>query len=134
MHHPPIKTGFKLFDNIICSAPPKFEMLMREHKNLLGIISGHYHHLCMSSFGGKPCFIAPSVAPVHHIAHPDDDCVTALELEDPAITLHLYQEGNPLLSHVKRIKEKYDRIDWKIIKQRRVAQELIEKTDELLKT
>lgn len=122
MHHPPAKTGSKVFDNMICLASPKFEKLMMENKHFLGIIAGHYHHLCVSSFGSKLCFIAPSVAPVHHIAHPTDDHVTALELEDPAVTLHLYQEGNALISHMKRIKGKYERIDWKIIQQRQLQE------------
>lgn len=116
MHHPPAKTGTKLFDQILCQVPSDFEDLIRESKQVLGIISGHYHHLCMTHYGSKFCFMAPSVAPVHYFAHPDDEQVTALELEDPAVTLHKWN-GCSLMSHVVRVREKFHRIDWKKLKQ-----------------
>jgi Icc protein len=116
MHHPPVKTGTKVFDNILCLASPKFEELIEKNSHLLGIVTGHYHHLCVASFGSKVCFIAPSVAPVHFFAHPQDDHVTALELEDPAITFHKWHGGNLLTSHVVRIKDEKRRIDWSLIK------------------
>ncbi len=124
MHHPPAKTGTVLFDSINCRVAPEFESLIRSYKNIVGIVSGHYHHLCVTSFGSKSCFIAPSVAPVHYFATPFVDQVTALELEDPAVTLHQWHGGTVLTSHVKRIKEDYKRIDWEEI-QRRVIKECI---------
>jgi 3',5'-cyclic-AMP phosphodiesterase len=116
MHHPPVKTGTKLFDTMNCSVPKEFETLISRQSNFLGMITGHYHHLCVASYGGKLCFIAPSVAPVHYFANPQDDGVTALEIEDPAITLHKWHGGNVLTSHVVRLKEQYHRIDWSLIK------------------
>lgn len=115
MHHPPVKTGTKVFDRITCFYPEYFENLIREKNNILGIVTGHYHHFCLSTFGGKPCIIAPSIAPVHYFEDPEADDVTALELEDPAITFHTWNEGKPLITHMKRIKP-YHRIDWKLIK------------------
>lgn len=112
MHHPPAKVGYKVFDAINCSVPDGFEDLIRSQNTLLGIITGHYHHLCLTSYGNKSCFIAPSVAPVHHFAHPQDEFVTALELEDPAITLHQWHHGNVMTSHVVRLKEQVLRINW----------------------
>lgn len=116
MHHPPIKIGMNLFDKMNCVTPPAFKNLVQERDDLIGIITGHYHHLCVSSFGGKLCFLAPSVAPVHFFSHPQDDYVSALELEDPGITLHQWQGGNVLTSHVVRVKEKFNRIDWSLIR------------------
>lgn len=116
MHHPPVKTGTKLFDQINCSVPQKFIELIKNNDNILAIVSGHYHHFCVSSIAGKPCFIAPSVAPVHYFAAPHVDEVTALELDDPAITLHQWHGGNTLSSHIIRLKECHDRIPWSMIK------------------
>ena len=116
MHHPPAKTGFKLFDSMLCNVPAQFESLIRNTKHLLGIYSGHYHHLCITSYGGKACFIAPSIAPIHYLAHPNDMHVTALELEEPSVTLHFLNEDNIMTSQVTRIKQDFQRIDWKIIK------------------
>src|SRR5581483_11424509 len=117
MHHPPKKIGSKLFDEMICFCPPAFESLI-EKDPVIGIIAGHYHHFCVNSFGKKPCFIAPSVAPVHYFAHPEDRDVTALELEDPAITLHLWEGDTGWVSHVRRIKENYKRLDWQSLKKK----------------
>lgn len=120
MHHPPIKIGMRLFDQIRCRVPASFECLVSETDHLIGIITGHYHHLCISSFGKKLCFLAPSVAPAHYFAHPEDTHVTALELNDPALTLHKWQGGTLLTSHVVPIQEPPKRIDWgRIIKNHR---------------
>lgn len=116
MHHPLTKTGNRLFDTMLCSHSSAFESLIKRQTNLLGILSGHYHQLCVASYQTKSCFIAPSVAPVHFFADPEDDFVTALELEDPAVTLHKWHGGNSMTSHVHRIKEKNHRINWTSIK------------------
>ncbi len=114
MHHPPIKVGKKAFDTkYTCYLVPGFENLIRKDDSVLGIVAGHYHHLCASAFGGKPCFVAPSLAPTHYFAHPDDDDPTALELDDPAITLHKWLGGNAVSTHVVRIKPSYRRIGLK---------------------
>lgn len=118
MHHPPIKIGMELFDQINCIAPAAFENLVSDRDNLIGIITGHYHHLCVGSFGRKLCFLAPSVAPVHYFAHPQDTHVTALELDDPALTLHKWQGGANLTSHVVRVRANHKRIDWSLIQQK----------------
>lgn len=119
MHHPPAKTGNKIFDSINCLTDPRFESLIISQKHLLAIVTGHYHHLCVTSYGSKSCFIAPSVAPVHYFANPEqDDKVTALELEDPAITLHKWHGGNVMTSHVMRLKDQNLRIDWTSIKKK----------------
>ncbi|MBS0625391.1 MAG: phosphodiesterase [Verrucomicrobia bacterium] len=112
MHHPPVRTGWKLFDKILCKADPRFEELVRENSQVVGVFTGHYHHLCISSFAGKPCILAPSIAPVHYFARPEDDEVTALELEDPAITMHEWLGGQTVTSRIVRVKEGIIRLDW----------------------
>jgi 3',5'-cyclic AMP phosphodiesterase CpdA len=114
MHHPPIKVGAKAFDTkYTCYFTSGFEDLIRKDDSILGIVAGHYHHLCASAFGGKSCFIAPSLAPTHYFAHPDDDEPTALELDDPAVTLHKWLGGNAMSTHVVRLKPNLHRIGWK---------------------
>lgn len=116
MHHPPTKIGHKVFDSIYCSTPQDFEEFIRSQNQLLGIVTGHYHHFCLTSYGNKPCFIAPSIAPTHYFANSQDDYVTALELREPAITLHKWSGGNVLTSHMIHLKDDYLRIDWSSIK------------------
>lgn len=112
MHHPLTMTGKKLFDSMTCLVPTNFEKVIKAQNNLLAILTGHYHHLCITSYGGKICLMAPSVSPVHYIANAQDDFVTAIELEDPAITLHQWFGENKLTTHVIKIKEHYPRIRW----------------------
>jgi len=111
MHHPPVKVGAKIFDSKYnCFCDPAFEKLLRKSGSCLGIAAGHYHYLCASSFGGKSCFVAPSLAPAHYFAHPDDTDPDALELDDPAVTLHRWLGGGALATHVVRLKEDLRRI------------------------
>ena len=114
MHHSPVKVGLKAFDTLYtCFLAPEFEEVIRKSESLLGIIAGHYHHLCASSFGGKTCFLAPSLAPTHYFNHFDDTEPTALELDDPAVTLHRWLGGTSLSTHVVRLKDENRRIPWK---------------------
>jgi 3',5'-cyclic AMP phosphodiesterase CpdA len=122
MHHSPAKIGVSLFDAIHCKAPSQFEALVRNYKNIVGILAGHTHQGYVTSFGGKPCLIAPSIAPSHYIASSSDEQVSALELEDPAVSLHEWHEGTVMISHVRRIKEDYRRIDWAEITRAREAE------------
>lgn len=114
MHHPPVKVGAKIFDELyLCRCDPRFEALVRQFESILGIVAGHYHHLLVSSFGGKPCFAAPSLAPTHYFVHPDDPGPVALELDDPAISLHRWMGGDAFATHVVRLKENYRRLPYK---------------------
>lgn len=114
MHHPPTKIGYKLFDSMNCSTPQNFEEFIKSQNHLLGIVTGHCHRFYLTTYGNKPCFIAPSIAPMHHFSHSQDEHVTALELQDPAITLHKWHEGR-LTSHILSIQDEYVRIDWSVI-------------------
>lgn len=116
MHHPPVKIGYKVFDSINCAVPIDFERSLSSQNKLLGIVTGHYHHFFLAAYANKPCFMAPSVAPVHYFANPEDDHVTALELREPSITLHKWH-GEKLISQFIRIKDDYLRIDWGSIKE-----------------
>ena len=118
MHHPPTRVGNKLFDSIQCQVPKEFEEFIRAQDQLLGIVTGHYHHFCLTFYGNKPCFIAPSIAPVHYFANFQDTHVTALELQDPAISLHQWNGGKHFISHVIRIKNEDQRIDWASLKRK----------------
>lgn len=112
MHHPPSKTGTLLFDHLRCFAHPRFAQLIRDSNHVIGCLAGHYHLFCMTSFAHKPCFIAPSVAPILYMNLPQDRMPHALELEDPAISLHDWSEEEGLISHIIRIKDHYHRIPW----------------------
>lgn len=121
MHHPPTKIGHKLLDSSHCSVPQNFEEFIKSQSQLLGIITGHCHHFYLTSYGNKPCFIAPSIAPRHYFANSQDEYVTALELQEPAITLHQWHSER-LTSHIVHLKDEYLRIEWSSIKKKLISQ------------
>jgi Icc protein len=116
MHHPPLSIGTKLFDEIACLVPSGFEEFISTQKSIVGLFCGHYHHLCVTSFGKKLAFLAPSVAPVHYFDHPEATEPQSIDLEDPAITLHKWF-GEKIVSQVIRLKKHPTRIEWAKIKE-----------------
>jgi 3',5'-cyclic AMP phosphodiesterase CpdA len=118
MHHPPAKIGNDLFDAIRCFVPDEFEKMISNQKNLLGIVTGHCHNFHATSYGNKPCFIAPSIAPGFYFARLSDKEISDLELDDPAITLHQWHGGGTLISDVIRLKAHNPRVTWQIIKEK----------------
>ncbi len=98
MHHFPVKVGSKCFDNMICRMEGDFEKLIRSSRCVIGIVAGHYHTMCTTLFGGKVCFIAPSVAPTHYFATDEDRYVTAIDLTSPSFVLHRWGGGFQMVS------------------------------------
>lgn len=100
MHHPLIKSGYALLDDVRCSFPDSFEDMLASFSNIIGIVSGHYHTSYTTTFGKTVCFVAPSVAPVHFLQKADDDHVKGILLANPSFVLHKWVKGVPLLSEV----------------------------------
>jgi 3',5'-cyclic AMP phosphodiesterase CpdA len=96
MHHFPFPVGQPIFDTIICNSSSRFEELVRLAPNIIGIMAGHYHQQLSSTFGGKPFFIGKSVAPSHEFSS-DGLEVIGLKLEDPAVSIHTYNDVTGIL-------------------------------------
>lgn len=123
MHHPPafMRTGTKLFDRSVSAPSMRFEQLLFKHSQILGIFAGHYHSLCAAHFGGKMCWIAPSLAPPQYVANNrEDEEITALELLPPAVTIHEWFGGDQWASHVHFAQESPFRLEWTSLWQRHV--------------
>lgn len=100
MHHPLIKIGQKLLDQVNCHTPADFEGLIASFPNIIGIISGHYHKACAIIFGETLCFVGPSVAPVHYFEKASDEETKVIELNHPSFVLHKWMGDSHLLSEV----------------------------------
>jgi Icc protein len=98
MHHFPMKVGQKCFDTMLCRMEGDFEKLILSSPHILGIIAGHYHKTCAALFGGKICFVAPSVAPSHYFANDQDTHVSAIDLGAPSFALHRWTGGYQMVS------------------------------------
>lgn len=120
MHHFPMKVGLRCFDNMLCQLEGDFESLIKSSPHILGIVAGHYHKMCVTLFGGKTYFVAPSVAPSHYFSTLKDNHVSAIDLVAPSFTLHQWTGGFQMISTVyssskleKRLsihKEDFDRL------------------------
>jgi 3',5'-cyclic AMP phosphodiesterase CpdA len=100
MHHFPMKVGLRIFDNMLCRVEGDFEGLIQSFSHILGIVAGHYHKTCVRIFGGKICFVAPSVAPSHYFLTAEDQSVTAIDLGTPSFTLHKWLGDYQMISEV----------------------------------
>lgn len=113
MHHFPIKVGRKCFDDMICRVGENFEKLIQSSPHVLGIVAGHYHKMGAALFGGKICFIAPSVAPSHYFATDEDRHVTAIDLVSPSFSLHRWMGGFQMVSESLQIVKLENRLPFK---------------------
>lgn len=100
MHHFPMKAGLRIFDTMLCRVEGDLERLMQPFPYILGIVAGHYHRTCATLFGGRICFVAPSVAPSHYFASMEDKHVTAIDLVPPSFTLHKWMGEFQMVSEV----------------------------------
>jgi hypothetical protein len=87
-----------------------FEGLIQSSPHVLGLVAGHYHKTCATLFGGKLCFVAPSVAPSHYFLTAEDHHVTAIDLVPPSFTLHKWIGGFQMISEVYPISEPEQRL------------------------
>ncbi len=113
MHHFPIKMGQKGFDNIICRMEGDFKNLIQSAPHIIGIITGHYHKMGVALFGGKLCFIAPSVAPSHYFATYEDLHVSAIDLVLPSFTLHRWTGAFEMVSESVQVVKSENRLSMK---------------------
>lgn len=97
MHHFPMKVGVKCFDETLCRVEKDFEELIRSTPNIIRIVAGHYHRTCATLFGGKICFVAPSVAPAFYAADRRGGAVY-IGSTCPYITLHQWNGGLDMTS------------------------------------
>jgi len=97
IHHFPIKTKDKVFDEMNLLNNKELESIIAEHDNILGIFCGHSHYGAASIYGGKLCFISPSTAPVHLIKN--NRCI-GLTLSSPSYSLHKYCSSGSIMSNI----------------------------------
>lgn len=103
MHHFPMEVNQKCFEDISCRLEGDFEKLIHSSPQILGVVAGHYHKMCMSLFGGKMCVVAPSVAPSHYFAADEDKHVTGIDLVCPSFVLHRWSGGTQLTSEAFQV-------------------------------
>lgn len=104
LHHPPFATGIAGLDAIACRGADRLAEWLAVHREVRALACGHVHRPMFTSFAGRPCVTAPSIA--HQIVcdlsgRPD---ALAWCREPPGFLLHRWQDGE-LVSHVLPVDE-----------------------------
>lgn len=102
MHHPPMRTGIHIMDEIRCFETDGLAKLLDLHDNVEILLCGHLHRFATGAWHRHPVVIAPS----------SDICV-AMDLdkrdhlrlirEPPAILVHLWEPETGFITHVSPI-------------------------------
>ncbi|MBV6751312.1 metallophosphoesterase [Pseudomonas chlororaphis] len=62
LHHPPIKCGVEGLDNIKLINSVELAGVIAPHRQVLGIMAGHYHRAIFSTWSSRAVTVCPSVA------------------------------------------------------------------------
>lgn len=100
LHHYPTVVQHAFFNNFNVLNAVDLEEIINI-PNVKGIYCGHYHITGASIFGGKMCWLSPSISPVFYLDDVINDTkCTKLLLTPPSFSLHLLQDGTENISRV----------------------------------
>lgn len=98
IHHPPFETGIWWMDCIGLEGADRFERVVRRHRQVIKVLSGHVHRTIQTNWDGCSLWVSPSTAvAIAPDLHPDHD--PAETAEPPAFSLHAWT-GRGIVSHV----------------------------------
>lgn len=101
LHHPPFATGIQLMDQIGLRSSEGLEKIIAQHDQIVALVCGHVHRAVYTTFGGKPCLIAPS--PAHQIfldlGNPSVKNTLGYTLDPAGFFVHMWHKDRPLVSH-----------------------------------
>ncbi len=102
MHHPPFRTGLVHMDKSRLMDAERFGAVVARHPQIERIVCGHVHRPVQRRWHGTVVSICPSTA--HQIALDLRPGVKAgVIMEPPACQLHVWREGEGLVSHTSYI-------------------------------
>ncbi|WP_029009498.1 phosphodiesterase [Azospirillum halopraeferens] len=98
LHHPPFATGIAHMDRIGLAGADALATVVRRHPQVERALAGHLHRPILARWAGTVASTAPSVA--HQVAldlRPDGP--SAFVMEPPGFQLHLWRDGEGIVSH-----------------------------------
>ena len=104
LHHPPFRTGIQRADDEMgLSGAEALEAVVRRHPQVERILCGHLHRPIVSRFAGTLAATCPSTM---HQLQLDlrERGRLALVPEPPALLLHLWREGEGLVTHTSYVR------------------------------
>lgn len=98
IHHPPFETGIWWMDCVGLRGAERFERVIRQHEQVVQVLSGHVHRVIQTNWGACSMWVCPSTSvTVAGDVHPDHE--PAETAESPSFSLHAYTEKG-VVSHV----------------------------------
>ena len=98
LHHPPIATGIPYLDIYGLRAPEALARVVARFPGVERVLCGHVHRALQARWAGSLVMTCPST--VAQIAlRTQADAKPASYLEPPAFLLHVWQEGQGMLTH-----------------------------------
>lgn len=103
MHHPPFVTGIAHMDEIrLLEGADALGAVIEKHPQVERVICGHVHRAVQVRWRGTIASIAPSTA--HQVVLDlREDAPSTFVLEPPGLQLHLWRDGQGLISHTATI-------------------------------
>jgi 3',5'-cyclic AMP phosphodiesterase CpdA len=102
LHHPPFWTGIGHMDQQALENPAALEKVIARHPQVERVIAGHLHRNIVKRFGGTIASTSPS--PSHQVALDlADDAASRFVMEPPGFQLHLWREGEGVVTHTAAI-------------------------------
>lgn len=98
IHQPPFETGIWWMDCVGLKGREGFENVVRQHPNVLMVLSGHVHRPIQTNWGGCTLWTCPSTS-VTVAVDLDQNHEPAETAEDPMIGLHAYT-GQGIVTHL----------------------------------
>ena len=98
IHQPPFETGIWWMDCVGLRGASLFEEVIRQHEQVLKVLSGHVHRLIQTNWEGCSLWVCPSTS-VSVAGDIDPSHQPAETAEPPSFSLHAYT-GKGIVSHV----------------------------------
>lgn len=106
MHHPPFKSGYAAMDGMRCFDGEALGALVAEHSQIEGVLCGHLHRAAHVPFYGTTAMTSPSTAAQLRLDLRGGTVLGEGGIwsdDPPAYMLHLWQDGEGLISHVMQV-------------------------------
>lgn len=102
LHHPPFETGIGHMDAVrLFDGAAELEAIVAHHPQVARILCGHVHRSIQTVFGGRPCYIAPSVA--HQVTLDlRPEAPSCFVLEPPEFLIHAVMAG-AIVTHTAKV-------------------------------
>ncbi len=98
IHQPPFETGIWWMDCVGLKDPDRLERVVRNHPQVIKVLSGHVHRLIQSNWGSCSLWACPSTSPAVAVDL-DPDHAPAESAEPPTFSLHAWT-GSAMVSHI----------------------------------